>query len=131
MIFDGAATPEQEMLPNEQRLPVLLLSQYLYFLSRRPISESNLHFLLSRLQGLQSLAPIFAGSGHPVLERVVLQLRQLHPAAFRRIAAALQLTLIPLARGARQLPEDVVVQDAAPDAEWLAGLSRALLVRSE
>ena len=90
MILNGAATPEQETLPDEQRLPVLLLSQYLYFLSRRPISESNLHYLLSRLQGLQSLAPVFAGSGHPALERVVLQLRQLHPAAFRRIAAALQ-----------------------------------------
>jgi hypothetical protein len=128
MILDGAATPEHETLPDEQRLPVLLLSQYLYFLSRRPISESNLHYLLSRLQGLQSLAPVFAGSGHPVLERVVLQLRQLHPAAFRRIAAALQLSLIPLARGARELPKDVVVQDSTPGADWITGVSRALLV---
>jgi hypothetical protein len=106
----------------------LLLSQYLYFLSRRPISESNLHYLLSRLHGLQSLAPVFAGSGHPVLERVVLQLRQLHPSAFRRVAAALQLSLIPLARGARELPKDLVVQDSTPGTDWIAGVNRVLLV---
>jgi hypothetical protein len=128
MILNGLPPLEEEMLPANQRLPVLLLSQYLHFLSRRPISESNLHFLLARLRGLQSLEPVFAGSGHPVLERLVRQLRQLHPSAFRRVAAALQLSLIPLTRGARTLPEDVVVQDSAPPPGWLAGVRHALIV---
>jgi hypothetical protein len=128
MISAGAAKPERQAVPDEHRLPVLMLSQYLYFLSRRPVSESNLHYLVARLQGLQSLGAVFADSGLPVLERVTAQLRELHPAAFRRIAASLQLSLLPLARAARELPGDVVVQDSPPPRDWLSGVRRALLV---
>jgi hypothetical protein len=128
MILHGSAPLTQEVLPADQRLPVLLLSQYLLFLTRRPISEANLHFLTSRLRALQSLEAVFAGSGHPVLDRVVRQLRQLHPAAFRRLGAALQLSLIPLVRGAMQLPGDVVVQDSTPPADWMKDIKRALVV---
>jgi hypothetical protein len=120
--------PGQPLLPEDQRLPVLMLSQYLFFLSRRPVSESNLHYLVSRLEGLQSLAPVFAGSESPVLQQVVAQLRHLHPAAFRRLAPSLQLSLLPLAKAARPLPSDVIVSDCALDARWLADVRHALLV---
>jgi hypothetical protein len=122
------ATGELHTLAREQRLPVLLLAQYLFFLSRRPVSESNLHYLVSRLQGLKSLAPLLAGSGDAALERVVSQLGHLHPAAFRRLAPSLQLSLIPLVHAARPLPGHVVVQDSAPHQGWLADVRRALLV---
>src|SRR6185436_4517957 len=118
----------QETLPSEHRLPVLLLSQYVFFLSRRPISESNLHYLVSRLQGLKSLAPLLAGSNNPLLDRIVSQLGHLHPAAFRRVAPSLQLSLIPLVNVAWPVPGHVVVEDAAPPAHWLARARRALLV---
>ena len=76
-----------EPLPRELHLPLLLLSQYLFYLSRRPISESNLHYLDARLRGLQSLAPLLERSGNGVLDKVVAQLSHLHAAAFRRLGA--------------------------------------------
>jgi hypothetical protein len=118
----------QESLPPRDRLPVLLLSQYAFFLSRRPVSQSNLHYLVSRLQGLKALAPLFAESGNPILDRVVSQLGRLHPAAFRRLAPSLQLSLMPLVSGAWRLPGHVIVQDAPPPAGWMAGARRALIV---
>jgi hypothetical protein len=123
-----AAGAGLESLQSEHRLPLLLLSQYVFFLSRRPISESNHHYLVSRLQGLKSLAPLLAGSQNPILDQVVSQLANLHPAAFRRVAPSLQLSLIPLVNLVWPLPGNVVVEDAPPPANWLADARRALLV---
>ncbi len=128
MTADPGGVSGPESLPRDYRLPVLLLSQYAFFLSRRPISESNIHYLVSRLEGLKSLAPLLAGSQNSVLDQVVSQLVRLHPAAFRRVAPSLQLSLIPLVNVAWPLPGNVVVQDGPPPPNWLAGARRALLV---
>jgi hypothetical protein len=128
MTMDSVGASALDTLPREHRLPVLLLSQYVFFLSRRPISESNLHYLVSRLQGLKSLAPLLSGSNSPVLDQVVSQLGHLHPSAFRRVGPSLQLSLIPLVNVAWPLPPHVVVQDAPPPATWLTRARRALLV---
>jgi hypothetical protein len=115
-------------VPPEHRLPLLLLSQYVFFLSRRPVSESNQHYLVSRLQGLKSLAPLFAGSRNAVVGQVVDQLQHLHPAGFRRVAPSLQLSLLPLVSEIWTLPANVVVEDAPPPAGWLADARRVLIV---
>jgi hypothetical protein len=117
----------QESLPREHYLPVLLLSQYVFFLSRRPISEQS---------ALPRLAPAGAEVAGASAGRVeqpgarsrCLQLASLHPAAFRRIAPSLQLSLVPLVSLAWPLPGSVVVQNAPPPASWLAGARRALIV---
>lgn len=123
----GPGSLAKPLAPRD-RLATLLLSQYVFFLSRRPVSESNLHYLVSRLQGLKALAPLFSESGSPVLEQVLSQLSHLHPAAFRRLAPSLQLSLMPLVNDAWRLPGHVVVQDAASPGDWLSTVSRALIV---
>lgn len=115
-------------LPAHDRLPVLLLSQYVFFLSRRPVSESNLHYLVSRLEALKALAPLFADSQNPVVHQAIGQLAHLHPAGFRRLAPSLQLSLMPLVSGAWRLPRQLVVQDVPPPRDWMHGAKRALLV---
>ncbi len=115
-------------LPVHLHLPVALLSQYLFFLTRRPISSSNVHYLESRLRGLKSLAPHLRSSGIPTLVQIADRLEALHPASFRRLGPGVQLALVPLANANRTIPGDVVVQDGPPPAEWTADLERVLLV---
>jgi len=122
---EAARTPA---VPPELRLPVTLLSQYLFFLTRRPVSLSNVHYLESRLRGLKSLRPLLESSGVTQLEEIAAQLGALHASALRRRGPGLQLALLPLARAARHLPSDVVVEDGAPQPGWIDALSRVLLV---
>lgn len=117
-----------EPLPIELRLPLTLLSQYLFFLTRRPISRSNTHYLDRRLAGLRSLCGILSGSGLPALDEVVAGLARLTPASFQRVAPDLQLALLILLQRVRQLPEEVVVLDGPLPPAALAGSRRALLV---
>ena len=116
-------------LPLHSHLPLQLLTRYLFFLTRRPISRSNLHYLEARLAGLRSLRGALGGNAAPgPLAEVMRQLDRLHPAGFARVGRSLQLALLPLAEGARALPGDVVVEDAPPPRGWPAEHRRALLV---
>ena len=114
--------------PRELHLPVLMLSQYLFFLTRRPISRSNLHYLDSRLRGLKSLHEFLTAQDVEGLPEVLRQLDALHPAGFSRIGADLRFALLPLARAVSYLPEDLVVEERPPGPTWLDGHRRALLI---
>lgn len=114
--------------PRQLHLPVLMLSQYLFFLTRRPISKSNFSYLESRLRGLKSLREALSGENVPGLAEVIRQLETLSPAGFNRVGTNLQFALLPLAQTARFLPEDLVVEDGIPVPDWLKHHRRVLLV---
>ena len=129
MIQSPATPGTSDRLYPGLHLPVLLLSQYLFFLTRRPISKSNFHYLESRLRGLRSLREALQENGVPAgVSEVVRQLDTLHPAGFNRLGASLQFALLPLAQAARFLPADMVVDEAPPPPGWLGRCRRMLLV---
>jgi hypothetical protein len=101
----------------ELALPATLLSRYLFFLGRRPVSAANTHYRGNRIGALQSLAPLFED------DAIRQPLRALTPANLSRVAPALQALLQP--RLAYRLPRDLVVTSRAP-ASW--NDVRALLV---
>jgi hypothetical protein len=78
------------------KLPSLLLSRYLFFLTRRPISASNVHFLHRRIDGLQSLAPLYEGIDDPAAVDTVRLLRCLNPSNLYQVAERIQLCLLRL-----------------------------------
>lgn len=123
-------TPHLDLAPEHQ-LPFALLSHYLFFLTRRPISRSNLHYLESRLLGLKSLREELARAAVPEAETAVRLLAALQPASFPRLAPGLQLALLPFLHATAALPRDVVVAEGPP-AGGLDGLEgggrRVLLV---
>ena len=129
------AVPDQLMattLKNLQHedpelvLPVVLFGRYLYFLARRPISESNLHYRATRVAGLQTLIPLFANEAHPPLARVAEMLRTLTPANLVRLAPVIQRVVRiycdPL------LPRTFVSTEESPDAEFFADVRRVLVL---
>jgi hypothetical protein len=107
-----------------------MLAQYLFFLTRRPISKSNLHYLESRLRGLKSLEGALDVDGASGLHEIVAQLRALHPAGFNRRGANLQFALWPIVEAQRDLPADLVIEDGPPPGagDWVRDRRRALLV---
>jgi hypothetical protein len=107
-------------------LPVALAARYLFFLARRPISRSNVHYLEQRLLGLRALAPLLARRGRPVLDRAAAELAHLSPASFRQRAPQLLADLVPLA--VREVPRDVVLSGHPPDRSFLDPVRRVLVV---
>lgn len=114
--------------PPELRLPIGILSRYLFFLKQRPSSASNSHFLLQRLAGLKSLSPLLQDSSIPYLQDVAQQLRLLTPANFHHMVERLQLMLLPLLSTMPTIPEDVVVTSNPPRRDFIGGAQRILLV---
>ena len=104
----------------ELRLPATLLSRYLFFLGRRPVSAANAHYLTSRIAALQSLAPLFDDA------RVTRALRALTPANLFRLAPQIQHALQP--QLATDTPRDLVATSHAPDASFWNGVQRLLVI---
>lgn len=127
----GAPVNELEELarpPPHLHLPVLMLSHYLYFLTRRPISKSNLSYLESRLAGIKSLGEVLEPGQVPGVAEVLRQMAGLHPAGFERVSSNLQFALLPLLRAGAFFPPDLVVEDAPPEPGWLMPHRRVLFV---
>jgi hypothetical protein len=76
-------------------LPLALLTRYLFFLSRRPISRSNSHFLGRRLAALQALVPALARRVPAALDAPLGGVSALTPPAFGRRIGALLDALVP------------------------------------
>jgi hypothetical protein len=110
----------------EAALPALLLSRYLFFLSHRPISSSNGHYLQQRIHSLQSLAPALDEIGSPAVASGAALLRGMNPGNVQEIAERLQLKLLPLAR--TSVPPAYIVADTPPAAEFIRGAGTILLV---
>jgi len=65
---------------SELQLPLGLLSSYLFFLLRRPISSSNSHYLAQRIKGLKSLGALLATSSSRQVQDIAAKLDSLQPA---------------------------------------------------
>jgi hypothetical protein len=116
-------------LPAEAELPLGMLSSFLFFLARRPVSQSNSHYLVSRLEGLKSLIPVLTEQRlPPVLSEALREIQHTSPALFGRRARALQLRLLAVPRGNLELPADFAVTDRSPpDALALVDTVRLVL----
>jgi hypothetical protein len=107
-------------------LPLTVLSSYLFFLSRRPVSSSNRHYLARRLRGLQSLASVLEAQGGPEFRELASRLHGLTPENFSRLSRELQLELA----AAQQLsltPLSFVVSHAIPP-RWPSPTTRRVLI---
>jgi ADP-heptose:LPS heptosyltransferase len=107
-------------------LPAVLLSRYLFFLTQRPISRSNTHYVRQRIHGMQSLGRLLATGDHELLSTTARLLETLDPRNLYEVAERLQLTLIPFARG--ELPDTYISADAPPPPEFVRTCDRILLV---
>jgi hypothetical protein len=110
----------------ELQLPLGLLSSYLFFLLRRPISGSNSHYLARRIQGLKSLAPALATSNSRQIREIAEKLDSLRPANFSTVARDLQARLL-LSYKPDPMPPDYVASTRAPGASLFSNVTRILL----
>ncbi len=115
-------------LPDTLHLPVSLLARYLFFLTRRPISASNTHYLQSRIDGLKGLGEMLAGVETPGVAAGLGHLRAMNPANFHRLSEGLHYVLLPLAHAATRVPAGVVVADSPPRADFIVTADRILLL---
>jgi hypothetical protein len=116
------------MLPPipEAVLPALLLSRYLFFLSHRPISSSNGHYLQQRIHSLQSLAPALDQIGSPATASAAALLRGINPGNLQETADRLQFKLLPLAR--TSVPPAYILAETPPTAEFVRSVGQIMLV---
>src|SRR5262245_32840191 len=113
--------------PANLRLPIGLLSSYLFFLLRRPISASNIHYLEQRLRGFRSLIPMLETAESEELRAVAQRLRQLQPGNFARTAQDLQFRLLALASHVT-IPPDFIISGDRPAASPFSSVRKVAIV---
>lgn len=110
----------------QMALPILLLKNYLHFLSRRPISGSNLHFKAGRIASLQSLAPLLEQTDSDEVRQFTHMLRTLTTTNLARFAPQI---LRQLQRHKEPpIPRNLVASVNGPDADFFAGAKKTLLI---
>jgi hypothetical protein len=112
----------------ELRLPISLLIRYLFFLTRRPISRSNTHYLSHRVRWLKSLAVSLQNTDISCLEEGIHHLHAMNPVNFYRLAERLQFTLLPLTHSIDELPSDVRVSNNSPEIDFFKDSRRILIL---
>jgi hypothetical protein len=117
----------QDQTSPEIRLAMSLLCSYLFFLSRRPVSRSNLHYLARRLAGLKSLSEKLDAAGSPDLSAIAKQLKMIQPANFPTLSRALQFQLA-LTQKPVTIPAHYIVSARPPRPGLIAGVRRLLLI---
>lgn len=110
----------------EPSLPAVLLSRYLFFLSQRPVSRSNTHFVRRRIESLQSLAPLLAGGADDQLAFALRVLGTLDPSNLHEVSERLQQLLFLYTQA--DVPPAYISADAAPPADLLRSSERIVLV---
>jgi hypothetical protein len=113
--------------PASLRLPLGLLSSYLFFLLRRPISASNVHYLEQRLRGFRSLTPLFEAAETEQLRAIAKGLRRLQPSNFARTARELQFRLLAPGSGVA-IPPDFIISGERPSASPFSGVRKIVIV---
>jgi ADP-heptose:LPS heptosyltransferase len=103
-----------------------MLSRYLFYLTQRPISGSNAHYVRQRIHGMQSLGRLFDDEDHELLSTSRRLLQTLEPSNLREVSERLQLTLFPFARA--DIPATYISAEAPPPPEFLRSCERILLV---
>ena len=107
-------------------LPAVMLSRYLFFLTQRPISRSNTHYIRQRIHGMQSLGRLFEDSDHELVSTTLRLLQTLDPGNLHEISERIQLTLFPFARA--DIPTTYISAESPPPPEFLRSCDRILLV---
>ena len=113
--------------PANLRLPLGLLSSYLFFLLRRPISASNAHYLEQRLRGFRSLTPLFEAAETEQFRIIAESLRRMQPANFARTARELQFHLLTPGAGV-SVPPDFIVSGERPRESPFSGVRKIVMV---
>ena len=113
--------------PASLRLALGLLSSYLFFLLRRPISGSNVHYLEQRLRGFRSLVPLIETGDTPPLRAIARSLRRLQVANFVQTARDLQFRLLPLVSDA-SVPPDFIVSVDRPSISPFEGAGKIVII---
>jgi hypothetical protein len=99
------------------------LSRYLFFLSARPISRSNTHFLQTRIHGLKSMSKFLDA---PEASDSMKILSTLSPANLQEMAERLQLSLSRLSL--TEIPGNYFAAEKAPPADFLGTARKILLL---
>lgn len=121
-------TIQEKAVPRHEReLALSLLSTYLFFLSRRPVSSSNSHYLAHRISGLKSLAAHLDQDGSPQSRRLATSLYSLNAANFRTMNRDLQCQLALVER-AVSIPPHYIITDRSPGSAFLKDVRRVLLI---
>lgn len=107
-------------LDPELVLPATLLSRYLFFLARRPVSAANAHYRASRIVALQSLASMFD------VPEIRDPLRALTASNLFRVAPEMQSALRPHLE--MRMPRDLVVTPHAPAPEAWRDTRRIVVI---
>jgi len=107
----------------EFKVPAVLLSRYLYFLSARPISRSNIHYLHTRIHGLKSMSQLLDVPEAADSKKI---LSTLTPTNLREMTERLQLSLAPLSM--TEIPRNYFATDKPPPDDFLGTARRILLL---
>ncbi|MBV8830630.1 MAG: hypothetical protein JO108_15500 [Acidobacteriaceae bacterium] len=107
-------------------LPLTVLTRYLFFLSRRPVSASNVHFRNHRIAALQKLGPLLRERDCCELENIARQLSSLTPESLFRVAPEIQRELREVA--ALKIPRDVLLSQRSPSDLFFQDISRVLMI---
>ncbi len=110
------------------RLPLSILIHYLFFLSRRPISRSNRHYLTERLRGLKALGQVLRDTGLTDLNQALQLLDKITPVNFGLLNEKLQYALLPLSPAIEELPPDLIVSNGPPPANVFERAHNILLI---
>jgi hypothetical protein len=113
-------------LSPTQRLSLIVLDRYLFFLSRRPISQSNRHYASQRISGLRALGQTLQGVSHPRIRPIVRLLKGMQPQNLHEVARRLQITLQPLTQTAP--PANFLVINGRVPGRFWSDIGRVLLV---
>jgi hypothetical protein len=123
---DAAVRRDTAPVDGDLLLPLTVALRYLFFLSRRPISGANRHFLSERTAGLRALASTVADGGDARLDEVAAELRRLTPATLVDVTRTLSRLLTPLVP--KDTADDVFVTRRPVARDWLASVRRIRLV---
>jgi hypothetical protein len=118
--------PLGEITLSDHQLPALVLSRYLFFLTRRPISRSNTHYVQQRINGLKSVGDLLPAGEDRRMQEVQRLLRGLTPQNILDWAERLQLNLLPIAQTV--MDRNYIVADRMPPKDFFTSADRILLI---
>jgi hypothetical protein len=118
--------PLGELALSDCQLPALVLSRYLFFLTRRPISKSNTHYVQQRINGLKSAGDLLPPGEDRRMQAIQRLLRGLTPQNILDWAERLQLNLLPIAQTV--MDRNYIVADRMPPRDFFTSADRILLV---
>jgi hypothetical protein len=116
------------MCRREEQLPLAVLCSYLFFLMRRPVSESNRDYLTKRIAGLRALQRYFSAQPLAPIREACQRLSSLTPPSFHIVAPALHALLAPYNEELDECPAGFLHSYGSPPRPFFSPVRRALLI---